>query len=165
MDSLRIVEQQILTKVMKELPGIADRIFMSLDEFFGKGPLIAFDAAVDPRAAWVAPVMGDMLGAKESIELAFKLMPVIGLHIQDGHGTEALKLFKEVPGVMAGETGIRQGKSQLSFDVDSGIEIYLQLIQFPRHGIQLQMTPIRWMGCVTHPGAGNASFSQVLSPF
>jgi hypothetical protein len=125
MDSLSIVKQQILTKMMKELPGIADRIFMGLDEFFGKGPLIALDTAVDPWAAWVAPVMGDMLGAKESIELAFKLMPIIGLHIQDGHGTKALKLFKEIPGVMAGETGIRQGKSQLSFDVDSGIEIYL----------------------------------------
>jgi hypothetical protein len=64
MDSLSIVEQEILTKVVKKLPGIADRIFVGLDEFFGKGSLIAFDAAIDPRAAWVAPVMGDMLGAE-----------------------------------------------------------------------------------------------------
>jgi len=125
MNALRIVEQQILTKVVKKLPGIADRIFVGLDEFFGKGSLVTFDTAVDPWATRVAPVMGDVLSAEQSIELPFELLPVIGLDVLDGHRTEALQLFEEVPGIAAVEAGIRQGESQLAFDVNGRVEIHL----------------------------------------
>lgn len=107
MNTLGVVEQEILSEVAKELYGITDRVFVDLDEFFGEGSWVAFDTAVDAGAARVGPVMGDGLRTKESIELAFELLPIIGLHILDRHGAEALQPFEEVPGIVTVEAGIR----------------------------------------------------------
>ena len=83
MNALGVVEQEILSEGMQELLGIADGFFMGLDEFFGEGSLVTFDAAVDPWATRVAPVMGDVLGAEQGIELPFELLPIIGLDVLD----------------------------------------------------------------------------------
>ena len=123
MNTLSIVEQEILSEVTKELIWISYRVSVDLDEFFGQGSLVAFDTAVDTWAAWVSPAMGNGLRVKESIKLTFELLPIIGLHILDRHGAEALQFFEEVPGIMAVEAGIRQRESQLSFDIDGGVKI------------------------------------------
>lgn len=123
MNTLSVVEQEILSEVTKELPWITYRVSVDLDEFFGQGSLVAFDTTVDPWAVRVTPVMGNGLRAKESIELAFELLPIIGLHILDWHGAEALQLFEEVPGIVTVEAGIWQGECQLGSDIDGRVEI------------------------------------------
>ena len=138
---------------------------MSLDKFFGEGSLVTFDTAVDARTARVAPVMGDVLSMEKSVELTFELLAVIGLHVLDRHGAEALQLFEEVPGIAAVEAGIRQGESQLAFDVNGRVEIHLQLIQFTHHGIQLPVSPICRVRRIPHSHTWKAFFARVFSPF
>lgn len=165
MNTLGVVEQEILSELMEELPGISDRVSMDLDEFFGEGSLVAFNTAVDAWAARIGPVMGNGLRTKTSIELTFELLPIIGLHILDRRGTEALQLFEEIPGVVTVETGIRQGECQLGFDIDGGVKIYLELIQFTHHRIHLPVAFVCGVRSVTHPCAWQASFSLVFRPF
>ena len=165
MNTLSIVEQEILSEVTKELLGISYRVSVDLDEFFGQGSLVTFDTTVDTWAARVAPVMGNGLRTKESIKLAFELLPIIGLHILDRHGAEALQIFEKVPGIVTIEAGIWQGECQLGSDIDGRVEITLELIQFPHHRIHLPMTFVGGVRRITHPCAWQASFSRVLSPF
>ena len=165
MDALGVIEQEILAEVMQEILGIADGIFMDLDKLLEEGSLVPFDTAIDARATGVAPMMGDMLSAEKSVELAFELRPVIGLYILDRYGTEALQFFEEVPGIMAIEAGIGQGERQLGFDIDGGVKIYLELIQFTHHRIHLPVTLIGGVRGITHPFAHQALFPQRLSPF
>jgi hypothetical protein len=69
-----------------------------------------------------------------------------------------LQLFEEVPGIAAVEAGIRQGESQLAFDVNGRVEIHLELIKFTHHRIQLPVPPV----CGVQFTFGAASFVELV---
>src|SRR3990170_7374022 len=77
-DPFRVVEGEVGAEGVEEFPRLADRIFVHLNELLGEGALVALDTAVDARAAWIAPTMGDVLGAEIGIEFTLELGPIIG---------------------------------------------------------------------------------------
>ena len=165
MDPLGIVKPEVVSEVVEEFLGPADRILVDLDELFREGALVAFDTAVDARAAGIAPVMGNVLGAEKGIAFTFELRSVGGLHLLDGQRVPVLQLFDEVPGVAAVQAGIGERERLFPPDIDGGVEVQPQLVQLPGHDIQLQVTPILGMRGIAYPHPGVASFAWVLGPF
>jgi hypothetical protein len=108
--------------------------------------------------------MRDLLGAEIGIEFPFELGAVIGLHLPDRQGVPALQLLEEVLGVAAVEACIREGQRPLAFDVNGGVEIQLEPIEFPDHRVQLYVSPVLGVGCIAHPRPGGVSFPYMAGP-